>query len=110
MNSYNPLITRSFLSVTVSRSNWTFTPISSTSTSPGPRRRVEYARRRYGYTIDPINLANLENELLDIKRVLDEAMPEEWANLIPPELSALKKMAKKTAPFGRPKPGFYCPV
>lgn len=39
MNSYNPLITRSFLSVTVSRSNWTFTPISSTSTSPGPRRR-----------------------------------------------------------------------
>lgn len=69
---------------------------------PRTPKAVEYARRRYGYTIDPINLARLEKELIDIKRVLDEAMPEEWPNLIPPDLDALKKMAKNLRPLVDP--------
>lgn len=69
---------------------------------PRTPKAVEYARRRYGYTIDPINLAHLEDELLDIKQVLDEAMPEEWSNLIPPDLADLKTTAKNLRPLVDP--------
>ena len=39
---------------------------------------------------------------MDIKRVLDEAMPEEWVDLIPPDLGELRAMAKNFRPLAVP--------
>ena len=47
---------------------------------------VAYAMKRFGFSVDPIDLNRLEEELVDIKRALDEAMPEEWPDLIPPDI------------------------
>ena len=58
---------------------------------------------RYGFTVEPIKLDRLEEELVDIKRVLDEAMPEEWPDLIPPDAEALREIAKALRPLADPE-------
>ncbi|NLY88582.1 MAG: GNAT family N-acetyltransferase [Firmicutes bacterium] len=102
MNSYNPPYYPEFFDRYGFRKQLDLYAYHFDVHVPRTPKVVEYARRRYGYTIDPINLANLEKELLDIKRVLDEAMPEEWANLIPPDLATLEKMAKNLRPLVDP--------
>jgi GNAT superfamily N-acetyltransferase len=70
---------------------------------PRTPEAVTYAMERYGFTVEPINLNRLEDELADIKRVLDEAMPEEWPDLIPPDEEALREIAKTLRPLADPE-------
>lgn len=63
------------------------------------KKAVEYAMKRYNFTIESINLKNLEGEARDLKKVMDLAMPE-WEDLTPPslediraEMNQLKSMA-----------------
>ena len=102
MNSYNPPYYPEFFTRYGFRKQLDLYAYHFDVHVPRTPKVVEYARRRYGYTIDPINLAHLEEELLDIKQVLDEAMPEDWSNLIPPDLNDLKTMAKNLRPLVDP--------
>jgi GNAT superfamily N-acetyltransferase len=58
-------------------------------------RPVEYAMKRYDFRVEPIKLKYIEREMLDIKQVLDAAMPEEWEDLTPPSLEEIKAEARK---------------
>lgn len=70
---------------------------------PRTPEAVAYAMERYGFTVEPINFNRLEEELADIKRVLDEAMPAEWPDMIPPDTDALREIAKTLRPLADPE-------
>jgi len=59
-----------------------------------PTKVIEYSKRKYGYRVDTINLNNLENELKDIKYILDLAVPDEWEDLAAPDFSEIESLAK----------------
>lgn len=63
---------------------------------------IDYAMKRYNFHVDRIDLDNLDKELLDIKRILDIAMPEEWADLTPPSLEEIKFECKQLLPLVDP--------
>lgn len=56
-------------------------------------RVVSYAQNKYGFRVNSLNLNNLEAELEDIKYILDQALPEDWGDLPPPNLDDLKALA-----------------
>lgn len=67
-----------------------------------PTRVLEYARKRYNFRVDTLNLDDLENEIKALKSVMDEAMPDEWPDLVPPTLDEVREMAKKLVGFADP--------
>ncbi len=64
-----------------------------------PVRIVEYAERRYGFRVGPIDLRNLEAEVRAIKQVLDLAVPAEWEDMVPPSLQDVREMARRLVPL-----------
>ena len=59
-----------------------------------PTKVIEYAKKKYSFRIDTLNLKMLENELKDIKYILDLAVPEEWEDLTPPDINEIRSLAK----------------
>ena len=55
-------------------------------------RGVEAAKKRYHFSVHPLNLDDLDNELRDIKHLLALALPGDWAEQIPPTHGQLKYM------------------
>ncbi len=68
---------------------------SKNTFSKNPERVIEYAKKRYGFRIDTLNVNDLENEIKALKHVMDRAMPEEWPDLVPPSLDEIRDMAKR---------------
>jgi GNAT superfamily N-acetyltransferase len=63
---------------------------------------AQYAMKRYNFQIDSIDLKNLDKETIDIKAIMDIAMPDDWEELTPPtleevraEVARLKQLADK---------------
>jgi len=56
-------------------------------------RVVAYAKERYGFRVDPIDLKHLDRDLDDIGRILEEAILESWEDLTPPSIDELRKQA-----------------
>ncbi|TDT60991.1 GNAT family N-acetyltransferase [Fonticella tunisiensis] len=65
------------------------------------KRPVEYAMKRYNFRIEPLNLKNLEKEMVDIKKVMDAAMPE-WEDLTPPSLEDIRAEVKQLKSMADP--------
>jgi len=63
--------------------------------SKDPERVLEYAKKRYGFRVDTLNVNDMENEIKAFKHVMDRAMPEEWPDLVPPSLDELRETAKR---------------
>lgn len=63
---------------------------------------VEFAMKRYNFSVDKIDLKNIENEIRDIKSVLDIAMPDDWEDLTPPSLEDIKSEAKNIVAMADP--------
>ncbi len=60
---------------------------------------VPYAMKRYGYRLDKLDLKNIKSEMKDIKRIIDQAMPKEWDDFIPPNEEEIELIAKQLVPF-----------
>ena len=58
---------------------------------------------RYRYHVDNADMSNLEGTARDIKRILDEAMPVEWADLTPPSIEDVRIMVRDMKKFVRPE-------
>ncbi len=67
-----------------------------------PSKVIEYAQKRYGFRVDPLNLNDLENEIKALKYVMDISMPEEWPDLVPPTLEEVREIAKKIVTLADP--------
>lgn len=65
-------------------------------------RVIEYARKRYNFRVDTLNLKDLEGEIKAIKTVMDLAMPDEWPDLTPPTLEEVREIAKKLISLAEP--------
>lgn len=52
-------------------------------------RLVNIAKKRYGFHVDRINKNDLANEAVDIKKVLDTSVLEEWDYLTAPSLQGI---------------------
>ncbi|WBW98210.1 GNAT family N-acetyltransferase [Oceanirhabdus sp. W0125-5] len=46
---------------------------------------IPYAMKKYGFTVEPMDMNNIDKEVNDIKTIIDNAMPEEWMEFIPPD-------------------------
>ncbi|HBK67254.1 MAG TPA: N-acetyltransferase [Firmicutes bacterium] len=66
-------------------------------------RVVSYAQRKYGFQVKTLNLSQLDTELKDIKYIIDRAMPEDWEDLVPPNLEELKVIADQLKDFAIPE-------
>ncbi|HOQ23314.1 MAG TPA: N-acetyltransferase [Bacillota bacterium] len=64
-------------------------------------RGVNYAMKRYGYTVRTVNLKRLEDELVRLKAVIDRAHPE-WPDMVPPTIEEIKEEAAKLLPVVDP--------
>lgn len=68
-------------------------------------RVVEYAKQKSGFRVDRIDPKNIEKDACDIKRILDNSVPEEWDYLVVPSLEAVVKEFKDLMQFYN---GRYC--
>lgn len=67
-----------------------------------PARILEFAKKKYNFRVDSINFKNMENEIKDIKHVLDLAVPDEWPDLVAPSIEDVKEMTNKLLPVADP--------
>lgn len=66
-------------------------------------RGVELAEKRYKFTVRPVDLKNIESEILAIKHIADKATPEEWPDMISPSLEEVRAEVKKLLPLVVPE-------
>lgn len=64
---------------------------------------VQKVMVRDHYHVDNADMGNLEGTACDIKRILDEAIPVEWADLTPPSIEDLRIMVRDMKKFVRPE-------
>jgi GNAT superfamily N-acetyltransferase len=67
-----------------------------------PARVIEYAKKRYGFKVDTLDIKNIDSEINDIKYILDLAVPDEWEDLIAPSLDDIRAIAKDLISFADP--------
>jgi len=67
-----------------------------------PKKTLDYAQKKYNFYLTSINLKAIDQEVLDLKKVIDLSVPDEWEDLVPPSLEEIKEMAKKLKPFADP--------
>lgn len=63
------------------------------------KRVVEYAKKKYGYRIDKLNIKDVVGESKDIKRILDNSVPDNWDYLSTPTLEAVIQEFKTLMQF-----------
>ncbi len=63
------------------------------------RKVVEYAKKKYGYRIDKLNAKNIIGESKDIKKILDNSVPDDWDYLSTPTLEAVIQEFKSLKQF-----------
>jgi GNAT superfamily N-acetyltransferase len=66
-------------------------------------KTVAYAMKRYGFRVDSVDFNNIEREIRDIKEILDIAMPEDWSDITPPSLEAIREFATTYKRLADPK-------
>jgi GNAT superfamily N-acetyltransferase len=64
-------------------------------------KAIDYARKRWRFRIERVNLKKIEEEFRDLKTIIDTTMPE-WFDMIPPTWAEIKLMAKKIVPLADP--------
>lgn len=63
---------------------------------------VPYAMEKYGFKLDKLDLENIEKDMKDIKRIIEEALPKEWNDFIPPSEQEIKIIADQLIPVADP--------
>ncbi|HCW73087.1 MAG TPA: hypothetical protein DHM90_04020, partial [Clostridiaceae bacterium] len=63
---------------------------------------IPYAKKRYHFTVEPINLKNIEKEMKDIQQIIDKAMPKDWDDFMPPNEEEIRMIKKQLVPFADP--------
>lgn len=64
---------------------------------------IPYAMNKYGFRVDKLNLKNIDRDMMDIKKIIEEAMPDEWDDFIPPTDEEIKIIADQLVPVADPE-------
>ncbi len=70
--------------------------------SDKPQKTIEYAKKRYDFRVDSLNLKNMDSEVLALKHVLDLAVPADWPDLVAPTTEDVRELAEKLIPVADP--------
>lgn len=65
-------------------------------------RLINYAKKKYGFRIDRLDIKQLDREVRDIKHIMDIAMPKEWVDLVPPSVDEVHEMAQNLKKMADP--------
>lgn len=65
-------------------------------------RPVDFAMKRYNFRVDAVNLKKIDDEMMDVKRILDIAMPDEWEDLTPPTIEEIRAEGKMIVDLADP--------
>lgn len=106
MNSYNPAYYVDFIEqygFVKDYDVFAYHIDCDTTFQKDPSKAIEYAQKRYNFRVDTLNFDNLEEEIKDLKYVMDNAMPDEWPDLVPPTLEEVRELAKRLAPLAIPE-------
>jgi len=60
---------------------------------------IPYVKKRYKYTVEPLDLKNLEREIRDVKEIINKAMPKEWDDFMPPTDDEIRIIKKQLIPY-----------
>ncbi len=63
---------------------------------------VARAKERYGYEVHPLRMERINEELLDVKQILEEAIPADWPHLVPPDMEELNTIADQLLKIAEP--------
>lgn len=63
---------------------------------------VPYAMKKHKFNINRLDLKNIEKEMKDIKSIIEQAMPKDWDDFIPPNDKEISLIAKQLVPFADP--------
>ena len=96
---YNAFMQRYGFTVDIRLGAWRF---DVRAVSDYREKLVQKVMARYYYHIDNADMGNLEGTACDIKRILDEAIPVEWADLTPPSIEDVRIMVRDMKKFVRP--------
>ncbi|HHW31967.1 MAG TPA: hypothetical protein GXX20_09900 [Clostridiaceae bacterium] len=105
MNSYNPPYYKDFIErygFTKDYDVFAYFLEPTDLFKKNPDKIIEYAKKKYNFTVESLSIKNIDKEVLDIKHVLDLAIPVEWPDLVPPSLEEIKGMVKKLLPYADP--------
>jgi GNAT superfamily N-acetyltransferase len=97
---YNAFMQRYGFTVGIRLGAWRF---DVRAVSDYREKLVRKALARYHYHVDNADMSNLEGTARDIKRILDEAIPVEWADLTPPSIEDVRIMVRDMKKFVRPE-------
>jgi GNAT superfamily N-acetyltransferase len=67
-----------------------------------PTKIIDYAKKRYNFRVDTLNMKDIDSEIKAIKHVLDLAVPDEWPDMVAPSIEDVREMAKKLVPVADP--------
>jgi len=65
-------------------------------------RLVPLAMKRYGYTVDRIDLTKMDREMKDVKKIIERSLPDDWDDFIPPNDEEIALIAKQLIPYADP--------
>ncbi|HBH13262.1 MAG: Uncharacterized protein XD91_1338 [Clostridiales bacterium 38_11] len=65
-------------------------------------RLVPYAKKKYKFDLHKLDMKNISKEMEDIKTIIYEAMPEEWADFVPPTDEEIQIIADSLIPIADP--------
>lgn len=63
---------------------------------------IPYAKKRYRFTVEPLDLKNMDREIRDVKEIIQKAMPEEWEDFMPPTDEEIEIIKDQLIPFADP--------
>ncbi len=63
---------------------------------------IEYAKKKYNFEVYSMDFKKMDQEIRDLKEVLDLAVPDEWPDLVAPTLEEVQEMAKYLRKFADP--------
>ncbi|AKI97433.1 hypothetical protein [Kosmotoga pacifica] len=66
-------------------------------------RLIELAKKRYGYEVISPNMKNLEKVARDLKRVMENSIPDEWVGVRPPSYEEMLQIVKDMKKFADPE-------
>ena len=97
---YNAFVQRYGFTVDIRLGAWRF---DVHAVNDRREKLVQEVMERYRYHVDNADMGNLEGMARDIKRILDEAIPAEWADLTSPSMEDVRIMVRDMKKFVRPE-------
>ena len=63
---------------------------------------IPYVKKRYKYTVEPLDLKNIDQEIRDVKEIINKAMPKEWDDFMPPTDDEIRIIKEQLIPYADP--------